>query len=466
MGQRLARRERERGGRLYHQQRAEEAVDRWNHALTKLRDPRDRFQVSGDLCRALCDLGKSREALEHAGQQCGLATQVGEAAMMAEAYLNMALCNLRSCQFSKAVSYCRSALQHQPDGGNITGYLHLCLGDAFLGLSEFQKAWNNYTRAHALAHSLSDRLLEMHVQASMAAVYSALNDHDSAIACCHAAQRLSDETVGGAAGSSGVVGVGVGGVGVVGGGMAPTGRQPPQRVPAEVAGAVTRFRRRLAPLLARPYRKIGRYNEAMDYCEDAMKVALVHGDRPVQAECLFCFADIHRKRCDMERAQPRYESAHSIMTETADRLGQSRVLGGMAKVAATTGQHLKAIELNESALSIAQKIGNKMEMLRCHARLQVLYDVTGDASLKHRHESVMNQLCDEMDLFCGVCNDVMGSTPEKVEPLQCGHFIHGRCVQHLARSTLGRSGKPRPCPACRRHASLNPLQAPDVMALT
>ncbi|KAK7108231.1 43 kDa receptor-associated protein of the synapse-like [Littorina saxatilis] len=435
MGQRLARRERERGGRLYHQQRAEEAVEKWNHSLTKLRDPRDRFQVSGDLCRALCELGKSREALEHAGHQCGLATEIGEPAMLAEAHLNMALCNVRSCEFSKAVSYCRSAMQHQPEGGAITGYLHLCLGDAFMGLSELQKAWSNYMRAHAMAHNLADRVLEVQVHASMSHIYSALNDHDSAIACCHAAQQLSEDV----------------------------GKQ---RVPPEVAGAVTRFRRRLATIIARPYRKIGRYNEAMDYCEDAMKVALLHGDRPVQAECLFSFADIHRKRCDMERAQPRYESAYSIMTEIADRLGQSRVLGGLAKVAATTGQHDKAIELNEKALAIAQKIGNKMEMLRCHARLQVLYDVKGDATLTHRHESVLRQLCDEMDLFCGVCDDVMGSTPEKVEPLQCGHFIHGRCVQHLARSTLGRSGRPRPCPACRRHASQNPLQAPDVMALT
>ena len=81
----------------------------------------DGLQVSGDLCRALCELGKLREALEYAGQQCGLATEVGEPAMMAEAYLNMALCNVRSCEFSKAVAYCRSAMQHQPEGGSVTG---------------------------------------------------------------------------------------------------------------------------------------------------------------------------------------------------------------------------------------------------------------------------------------------------------------------------------------------------------
>ncbi|KAK7477621.1 hypothetical protein BaRGS_00031099 [Batillaria attramentaria] len=435
MGQKLARRVRDRGTRLYQQQRAEEAVDRWNRALTKLRDPRDRFLVSGDLCRALCELGKSREALEHAGQQCGLATELGDPGFMAEAYLNMAICNLYSCEFSKAVSYCRSALQAKPEGGDFTGYLHLCLGEAFMGLSEFQKAWNSYTRAQAQAHSTSDRVLEMRVQASMAAVYSALNDHDTAIACCTAAQQLADAVT-------------------------------RERPPPEIGGAVTRFRRRLATVIARPCRKLGRYNEAMDYCEDAMKLALLHGDRPVIAECLFQFADIHRKRSDFERAQPRYESSHGIMIETGDILGQSRVLGGVAKLSASLGQSAKAIDLFDRALALAQKIGNKMEMLRCHARLQLLYDAAHDASMTHRHGSVVRQLCDEMDLFCGVCDDILGSTPEKVEALTCGHFIHARCVMHLARSTLGRSGKPRPCPACRRHASLNPLHTSDVMALT
>ena len=70
----------------------------------------------------------------------------------------------------------------------------------------------------------------------MSSIYSALNDHDSATACCHAAQQLAEDLI-------------------------------KQRVPPEVGGVVTRFRRRLATIIARPYRKMGRYNEAMDYCE-------------------------------------------------------------------------------------------------------------------------------------------------------------------------------------------------------
>lgn len=31
-----------------------------------------------------------------------------------------------------------------------------------------------------------------------------------------------------------------------------------------------------------------------------MKIALQHGDRPLQALCLLCFADIHRSRKDVQ----------------------------------------------------------------------------------------------------------------------------------------------------------------------
>lgn len=88
-----------------------------------------------------------------------------------------------------------------------------------------------------------------------------------------------------------------------------------------------------------------------------MKIALQHGDRPLQALCLLCFADIHRSRGDLEvrslrggvgvcagrahpdstpdlavqTAFPRYDSAMSIMTEIGNRLGQVQVLLGVAK---------------------------------------------------------------------------------------------------------------------------------------
>lgn len=36
------------------------------------------------------------------------------------------------------------------------------------------------------------------------------------------------------------------------------------------------------------------------FFQESMKIALQHGDRPLQALCLLCFADIHRSRRDVQ----------------------------------------------------------------------------------------------------------------------------------------------------------------------
>ncbi|KAH9491553.1 43 kDa receptor-associated protein of the synapse [Bulinus truncatus] len=111
------------------------------------------------------------------------------------------------------------------------------------------------------------------------------------------------------------------------------------------------------------------------------------------------------------------------MSEIGDRLGQVEVLGGMAKTAACQRDYQKSIELNEKALDMASKIGCKLEMLRCHARLQLLSEVCGDGPQTKRHASVIRQLVHEMDLFCGVCGDIIGQAPERLEPLSCVYVV-------------------------------------------
>lgn len=43
--------------------------------------------------------------------------------------------------------------------------------------------------------------------------------------------------------------------------------------------------------------------------QESMKIALQHGDRPLQALCLLCFADIHRSRGDLEVRSLGWEGA-------------------------------------------------------------------------------------------------------------------------------------------------------------
>lgn len=161
------------------------------------------------------------------------------------------------------------------------------------------------------------------------------------------------------------------------------------------------------------------------YCcleQESMKIALQHGDRPLQALCLLNFADIHRCRHDVDvsnpdralsharcfcwarvwrpsslppspqKAFPRYESALAIMTEIGNRLGQTQVYLGVAKcwllqkeydkvgwtagvsegtrATSFTGTHalpvrafLQALESLQRAQELADGIGNKVNAL-------------------------------------------------------------------------------------------------------
>ncbi|CAL1542957.1 unnamed protein product [Lymnaea stagnalis] len=420
MGQNIAKKELGRAEMLYAEQRFDEAVEGWKKVLRKMKQPTDKFTISGRICSSLCDVGKFREALTYAGEQCELANGLNDAALKSEAFYNVAVCNEKSCEFSKAISYSKRSLISHPAKSPLSGYLHLCIGNAYVGSSEYLKAWNSYVMAMDEAKHKNDKVLELLTSAKMGALFCSLGDYESCIAYCNNSMDLLGDLM----------------------------DDDPN----------LKYKRQVTVIIATAVKKMGRYSEAMDSCEDAMQLAMRHSDRPVQAKCLYMFADIHRKRNDLERASPRYESAASIMSEIGDRLGQVEVMGGRAKTAACLRDYQTAIELNEKALDLATKIGCKMEMLRCHARLQLLSEVSGDDVRVRRHSSVIKQLVQEMDLFCGVCGDVIGQAPERLEPLSCGHFVHARCAVHLARSTLGRSGKRRPCPACRRNASLNPVQ--------
>ncbi|XP_035825654.1 43 kDa receptor-associated protein of the synapse [Aplysia californica] len=312
MGQKMAKKEMEKAQGLYNEQRFDEATQAWLRALKHLAQPVEKFKVCGKICTSLCDVGKYRDALTYAGQQCEIANGLSDVMLKSEAYYNIAVCNEKSCEFSKAISYCRNAQQCGTDKSPLKGRLSLCLGNAFLGSSDFLKAWNNYVVAMDKAKAADDRLLELLTSARMGTLF-----------CC-----------------------------------------------------------------------VG----------DLAAVMLV------------------------SRLLPLFP---------------------------------QAMELNEKALELATRVGCKLEMLRCHARLKLLCEARGEddeeeRSLCLRHEGVMRQLVLEMDLYCGVCDQVIGQSPERLEPLSCGHFIHARCAIHLARSTLGRSSKRRPCPACRRNMALNP----------
>ena len=229
MGQTLARRSRDRGTKLWEEQRFDEAIHAWETAMKRTVKATDRFEIFGSLCLALCDMGKYRNALTYAGQQIEIANKVNNPLMITQAYFHLALCNERVSEYSKSVTYCRYSLQVEDADDKLFGWIHFCLGNAYFGLSEFPKAWKSYSKSLTLARTRKDVLLEMLVQSRLGYLFSQLVDFETGLGYC----RKAWDSVNSFAEGSPMV----------------------------------KYKRQIAVFLAVPNRKTGSYNEAMEFCE-------------------------------------------------------------------------------------------------------------------------------------------------------------------------------------------------------
>ncbi|XP_057605705.1 43 kDa receptor-associated protein of the synapse isoform X2 [Hippopotamus amphibius kiboko] len=311
MGQDQTKQQIEKGLRLYQSNQTEKALQVWVKVLEKSSDLVGRFRVLGCLVTAHSEMGRYKEMLKFAVVQIDTARELEDADFLLESYLNLARSNEKLCEFHKTISYCKTCLglPGTRAAAQLGGQVSLSMGNAFLGLSLFQKALESFEKALRYAHNNDDAMLECRVCCSLGSFYAQVK----------AAELVSDY-----------------------------GR-----------GWSLKYRAMSQYHVAVAYRLLGRLGSAMECCEESMKIALQHGDRPLQALCLLCFADIHRSRGDPETAFPRYDSALSIMTEIGNRLGQVQVLLGVAKCWVARKALDKALDAIERAQALAEEVGNK-----------------------------------------------------------------------------------------------------------
>ncbi|XP_039560773.1 43 kDa receptor-associated protein of the synapse isoform X3 [Passer montanus] len=364
MGQDQTKQQIEKGLHLYQSNQTEKALRVWMRVLEKSADPAGRFRVLGCLITAHAEMGRYKDMLKKipaiacmfwtavitvltkssspqdrqnlifhwiwfiripgllkffsysweavliishiqanhvirlqekfAVVQIDTARELEDPDFLTESYLNLARSNEKLCEFQKTISYCKTCLNMQGTtvSMQLNGQVSLSMGNAFLGLSIFQKALECFEKALRYAHNNDDKMLECRVCCSLGNFYTQIKDYEKALFFpCKAAELVNDYG----------------------------------------KGWSLKYRAMSQYHMAVAYRKLGRLADAMDCCEESMKIALQHGDRPLQALCLLCFADIHRSRRDVQTAFPRYDSSMSIMTEIGNRLGLIQVLLGVTK---------------------------------------------------------------------------------------------------------------------------------------
>ncbi|XP_064594638.1 43 kDa receptor-associated protein of the synapse-like isoform X2 [Liolophura sinensis] len=375
MGQSHARHHVGEGLKLYHAFKYEEAVHKWSKALDRTSNLHEKFLILGYLITASFDRGRHRDMLTYAARQIDLAHEVADVNLRAEGYLNLARSNEMMCEFHKTLTYGRHSLSNETRHVRLPGYIHLCMANAYCGLSDFSSSLQFYFKANKVAQKELDPLLELLVNAGLGHLYISLRDFEKGLFYHIRSKDLARGLV---------------------------------------HDVTAKFQRLVAVNMAIAYLKLTRYIEAMDQCEDAMKMALSHNDRAVQAKCLRVFAEIHRKRNDPAKAIPRYDTANNLMAEIGDKLGQVEVLAGLAKLQAAQGQYDQAVETNLRALDLGQNVGNK--------------------------------LIAQFAPRCTWCHDYVGEHPSKLEAYSCGHVYHSSCWARVNQhSNLCRS---RQCPVC------------------
>lgn len=112
-------------------------------------------------------------SLQYALDQIDTAREMEDPDYLTEGYLNLARSNEKLCDFQKTVSYCKTCLNMQGTTVSLqlNGQVCLSMGNAFLGLSVFQKALESYEKALRYAHNNDDKMLECRVCCSLGNIY-------------------------------------------------------------------------------------------------------------------------------------------------------------------------------------------------------------------------------------------------------------------------------------------------------
>lgn len=164
----------------------EDAVRKWKHALRKISRQSDRCTTTGYLTKAYLDWGKYREAISWADQQLQLANQSENSPGRASAYISLARAHQKLGDYRLSVSYCRHALYNVGGGSDETrfsslGAVYVTLGHDYTNLSEFSKAVEFLETGLKVARESGDSTVQLECFMALGQLFTTLKDFDKGL---------------------------------------------------------------------------------------------------------------------------------------------------------------------------------------------------------------------------------------------------------------------------------------------
>ncbi|PIK39330.1 putative 43 kDa receptor-associated protein of the synapse isoform X1 [Apostichopus japonicus] len=401
MGQANGKRDIEEGLRLFKACKEEKANKLWKQTLDRTKDRNIRFIMIRHIISALFGMGRYRDCATLAIEQLTSANMLDRKDYKAEAYWNLARSNARSGEFQKALSFGKHALSNtsqKDNDGQLLGWIHLALAESHLGFSDFQGALEQAERALRQATGTDNLVLECETYVIYGDVYLTLKDYDKAMKFYIRSSEM---------------------IRCLGQPWSP------------------QLRATVLLKLANGNRKQRVLDRALQYCEDAMKLAMEERDYAMQARCLASLGDIHRSRKDVEKAHSKYEASWSQAGEIGDHVCQLYILMGLIKIFMSSREFEKANEAAARGLEVGSGIGSKIHVLRCHWFLYQLYMNSEERTLSQDHAKKFDGLLRELQLYCGVCHDVIGKQKDNVYVMECCHIYHSNQFGHLRHRNTG-----------------------------
>lgn len=424
MGQRQAKQHMQAGVKLYHQRHYAQAINKWRQSLNRLNNAEDRFITLGYLAQALCDQGEYEGMLSYALSQMQLATDQNDSAMKCEAFLNLAKAYERLADFTKALQYGKASLEHPSMDPRTPGYANLTIALAHLGMSQFQQCLESFESAMNVANETSDRLLELQICVGLGSLFTLLRDITKALIFLRNALAIVQSVT--------------------------------------VDDVHAKYRCLILYHLSVALRMKGSLVDAKEACDEASQLAVEMGNRAIHARCMCSLADIYRELGESEaketitKSWARYEDAYRVMRGANDKMGEVLVLSSMAKSASESRSHYtgqcecQAIQLNKKCIEIANQIGCKHVVLKCHLRLAELYSQLNDDDSEETARRAASRLTQEMQLFCNFCGQRYGLKDESLQALRCSHIFHEKCLHTYLLQRTDQN-----CPKCRCRAVLS-----------
>jgi tetratricopeptide (TPR) repeat protein len=126
-------------------------------------------------------------------------------------------------------------------------------------------------------------------------------------------------------------------------------------------------------IVGETHRALGRYDDALEYLDQALAIACDTGARTNQCLALKTIGDVYRALDRHDEASQYREHALTIARECGDRGAEARVLNSLGGIARSGGAPAKALDQYQEALTIAEETGGRYDQACAHLGLGDAY---------------------------------------------------------------------------------------------